>query len=146
MRLAVEQQTGDVLRVPVEVDQDRLISREEAVERVLGQGMRVLSALPEDEQVVDVDNSHSEPLVLEDGRRGDDLEGDLDTAADKNNVRILAAVGRESLPDGSTGDTVSLGLVNVQPAANEQAPIEPAQHDLRDGRVLRTNDKVDVWS
>lgn len=118
VRLAVEEQAGNVLGVSVEVDEDGLVRREEAVERVLGKGVRVLPALAEDEQVVDIDDTNADALVLKDGRRGDDFERDLDTTSDEDDVRVLAAVGGEARPYGSAGNAVSLGLFNAQPAVD----------------------------
>jgi hypothetical protein len=72
--------------------------------------MRMLTSLTEDEEIVNVDDSDSDARVSEDGSCCDDLESDFDTTSNKDDIGVETAFGRESLPDGCTGDTVLLGL------------------------------------
>jgi hypothetical protein len=90
----------------VEVDNDRLVGGEQALESLLGQSMRVVTALTEDEQVVDIDNSNAQTGVSEKGGSSHNFESDLDTTADEHDVGIDTVLRRESLPDGGTSDAV----------------------------------------
>jgi len=72
--------------------------------------MRMLTSLTEDEKIVDVDDSDSDTGVSEDSSCCNSLECDFDTTSNKDDIGVETAFGRESLPDGCTGDTVLLGL------------------------------------
>lgn len=95
----------------MEVYDDRLVGGEERLESLLVQGMRMLTSLPEDEEVIDVDDSDSDTNVSEDGSRGDGLESNLDTTSNKDDIGVETLFSRESLPDGCTGDAMLLGLL-----------------------------------
>jgi hypothetical protein len=99
MRSPAEQETTDVFRVSVKVNDDGLVGGEQAVEGVLGQGVRVDTSLAEDEQVVNINNSDTQTLVAENGGRSDDFEGDLHTASDEDDIGVHAVIGRESSPN-----------------------------------------------
>lgn len=86
VRFAAEQETTDIFGETVEVDNDRRVRCEQRLESVFGQRVGVGSVASEDEHIVYVDDTDSDPLVSKDGRRGDDLKSDFDTAADKNDI------------------------------------------------------------
>lgn len=110
-----EQQTRDVLRVSVEVDNHRLIGGEETLKGLFIQGMGMLTSLTQNEQVVDVDDSDSDTLVSQESSSGDSLESDFDTTTNKDDIGVEAFVSGESLPDGRSGDTVPLSLCEFSP-------------------------------
>jgi hypothetical protein len=95
----------------VEVDDNRLVGGEQALEGLFIQSMGVLARLAENEQVVDVDDSDSDTSVSEQGSGGDSLESDFNTTSDKYDIGVDTTFGGESLPDGGTSDTVLLGLM-----------------------------------
>ena len=117
MRAPAEQETANVFRVSVEVNDDGLVGSEQAVERVLGQGVRVDTSLAENEQVVNVDDSDTQTLVAKDGCRSDDFKCDLHTATDEDDIGVHAVISRESRPNRCTCDAVSLGFFDGQPSA-----------------------------
>jgi len=73
--------------------------------------VRVKTFFAKDEKVIDVDDSNSNTFVSQDGGSGNDFVSDLDSDTDKDNIGVLTAVGRESGPNGSTGNTVTVGLL-----------------------------------
>ena len=98
MRLPAEQETGNVLGIPMEVDNDRLVSREEAVERVLSQGVRVEAAFSQDEKIIDVDDSDTDAFVPKKSGSSDHLKSHLNTTTNQHNVGVLSSVSRVSWP------------------------------------------------
>lgn len=110
MRLSAEEQSRKILGVSVEVDKHWFVRSEEAVERVLSQGVGVQAFFAKNEKIVDVDNSDSDTFVAEDGRGSDDLVGHLDTNTNKDDIRVLTAVSRETRPNGGTGNAVAVSL------------------------------------
>ena len=94
----------------MEVDDYRLVGSEQRFESLFIQGMRMLTSLTEDEEIVNVDDSDSDTGVSENGSCCDSLESDFNTTSNKDDIGVETAFGRESLPDGCTGDTVFLGL------------------------------------
>jgi hypothetical protein len=95
----------------VEVDNHRLVGGEQRLESLFIQCMRMLTSLTKDKEIVNVDDSDSDTGVSENGSCGDSLESDFNTTSNKDDIGVETAFGRESLPDGCTGDTVLLGLI-----------------------------------
>jgi hypothetical protein len=95
----------------VEVDDNRLVGGEQALEGLFIQSMGVLARLAENEQVVDVDDSDSDTSVSEQGSGSNGLESDFNTTSDKYDIGVDTTFGGESLPDGGTSDTVLFSLM-----------------------------------
>jgi hypothetical protein len=94
----------------VEVDNDGLVGSKQALESLFVQCMRMLTSLTKNEEIINIDNSNSDTGVSENGSSGNGLESDFNTTSNKDDIGVETALGRESLPDGCTGDTVLLGL------------------------------------
>lgn len=65
MRLSGKEQGRDIFGETVEVDNDRLVSGKERLERLFSQSVRVNTAFTEDEKIGDVYDSNSDTLVTE---------------------------------------------------------------------------------
>jgi len=57
-----------------------------------------MTALAEDEHVIDVDNPDANPLVLEESGGSDDLERDLDTTSYEDDIGVDTSFGGVSRP------------------------------------------------
>jgi hypothetical protein len=94
----------------VEVDNNRLVGSEQALESGLVQCVRVKTGLTEDEKVIDVDDSNSDTGISEKSGSSNSLKGDFNTTSNKDDIGVDTVFGGESLPNRGTGDTVLLGL------------------------------------
>lgn len=126
-----EQQALQLRRVPVVVEVDGQIGREERVERVTRQGVRVRPFRLQDHQVCHVDHPHAELRAPSPQDRGrlDDLERELGANPDEDDVRVESVVGAGEFPDGGPCAAVVFGLFG-------------RQEDR--GRLLRADHQVDV--
>lgn len=113
--LARKQERGDFLGIAVEVDQDGPVGREECVEGVLCERVRVLSVFTENHEVDDVDDTHSYALGTKNGGCSDNFVRDFYADTNENDVGLEAVVRRVLAPDRCAGDAVSLRLFNIQP-------------------------------
>ena len=94
----------------MEVDNYRLVGSEQRFESLFVQGMGMLTGLTKDEEIVDIDDSDSDTGISEDGSCCDSFESDFNTTSNKDDIGVEPVFGRESLPNGCTGDTMLLGL------------------------------------
>lgn len=88
--------------------------------------MRVNTLFAQDEQIVDIDNTDADPFISKDRSGCNDFECHFDTATDEHDVGVVTIIGRESGPNGSSGDAVSLGLRVSQSIcmANQTLPLQ----------------------
>ena len=102
-------------RIAVEVEDDRLVGGEQAVELALGRPVRMLGRGLQPEEIHDVDEPQLEighPLA-QDGRRGQRLHGGDVAARGQDHVRLLAGIGARPRPDAEAFGAMNGCLVMV---------------------------------
>jgi hypothetical protein len=94
----------------VEVDNDRFVNSEKAIEGLSTESMGVAAALAQNEQVIHVDNPDSNSLVAQNGCSRKHFESHFDSTSDEHNVRVQTLVRGEAIPHRGTCNAVPLGL------------------------------------